>query len=200
MTKFDIARFIANKLGDATPMKLQKLVYYVYVWSLVALRKPLFSANFEAWKFGPVDRDLYRTYKKHGNRPIPISNSRSSPLESHLELIEFIVNSYGHMTALELSKTTHIERPWKNHAHEASRIPDDEIISFYGETDYARNFPISRSKRYIPPSTSADLNYSFDLKVKYDPSYDSIDEYMASVSRAKNHVRLSFGHMDHGPR
>jgi uncharacterized phage-associated protein len=193
MTKYDVARFVANKLGDVTPMKLQKLVYYVYAWGLVAVGKPLFRAHFEAWKFGPVDPDLYRTYKSFGNSPIPVDNSVAALPEKLEELVHFIVDSYGHLTALELSKTSHLEKPWKTHAPYAGLIPDDELLSFYGHADFARNFPIDRTRRYTPPTTSADLNYSFDLNDKYDPSYENIDEYLASVRRARHHVRVSLG-------
>jgi uncharacterized phage-associated protein len=51
---------------DVTPMKLQKLVYYVKGFSLVLLGRPIFGEKLEAWRHGPVCPDLYHRLKSHG--------------------------------------------------------------------------------------------------------------------------------------
>ena len=63
----DVAQYIidffkkANK--DITTIKLQKLVFYSQVWSLVWDDEPLFDEDFEAWVNGPVVVSLFHKLK-----------------------------------------------------------------------------------------------------------------------------------------
>ena len=56
---FDVAKYILEKMGTMSTMKLQKLCYYAQVWSLVWDDTPLFKEEFEAWANGPVCRELF---------------------------------------------------------------------------------------------------------------------------------------------
>ena len=72
MTKYNLAKHIITKFpGEITPMKLQKPLYYSYAWQLV-IGKKFFSASFEAWPYGPVDKEIYHTYKHFKKEPIPV--------------------------------------------------------------------------------------------------------------------------------
>ena len=51
---FDVAKYIIEKQGQLTAMKLQKLVYYSQVWTLVWDEEPLFPEVIQAWGKGPV--------------------------------------------------------------------------------------------------------------------------------------------------
>lgn len=62
-TVFDVAKYILEKQGQMTTMKLQKLVYYSLAWSLVWDEKPLFTETVKAWANGPVVPDLYGKHK-----------------------------------------------------------------------------------------------------------------------------------------
>jgi len=42
---------------------LQKLCYYSQVYSLVYYREPLVDTEFEAWKNGPVNRELHEALR-----------------------------------------------------------------------------------------------------------------------------------------
>ncbi len=50
----DVARYILEKRGRMSAMKLQKLVYYSQGWHLVFDGEPLFAERIEAWANGPV--------------------------------------------------------------------------------------------------------------------------------------------------
>ena len=56
---FDVAKYILEKKGTMSTMKLQKLCYYAQAWSLVWDDAPLFDEEFEAWANGPVCRELF---------------------------------------------------------------------------------------------------------------------------------------------
>lgn len=55
---------------DITPMKLQKLIYCLYKEYYKNTGRALFDERFEAWKYGPVLRSVYDTFKKYGANAI----------------------------------------------------------------------------------------------------------------------------------
>jgi uncharacterized phage-associated protein len=59
----DVADYILKHLGSMTAMKLEKLVYYSQVWSLVWTERELFRERIEAWANGPVIPSLYRLHR-----------------------------------------------------------------------------------------------------------------------------------------
>ena len=62
-TVFDVAKYILDKYGEMSAMKLQKLVFYSQAMSLVWDDVPLFNEEFEAWAKGPVCRELFNAHK-----------------------------------------------------------------------------------------------------------------------------------------
>lgn len=62
-TVFDTAKYILNKMGKVSTMKLQKLCYYAQAWSIAWTEKPLFDERIEAWVNGPVFPDLFKAHK-----------------------------------------------------------------------------------------------------------------------------------------
>src|SRR5690606_2181421 len=68
----DYLRSQAFDGGDSiSNLKVQKLLYFCQGWALVLLEKPLFKADFKAWKHGPVIPETYHRFKKHGWGPMP---------------------------------------------------------------------------------------------------------------------------------
>lgn len=55
---------------DVTPMKLQKLIYFVYRDYLKRTERSLFDERFETWKYGPVLPSIYNAFKKYGSNAI----------------------------------------------------------------------------------------------------------------------------------
>ena len=56
------------KVGDIiSNLKLQKLCYYGQGFHLAFYGTRLFPNKIEAWTHGPVIRELYQAYKKHGD-------------------------------------------------------------------------------------------------------------------------------------
>ena len=60
---FDVAKYILQKTKSISTFKLQKLVYYSQVWSLIRDDKPLFNNKIFAWANGPVCKELYDFHK-----------------------------------------------------------------------------------------------------------------------------------------
>lgn len=184
LDKFQLAQYIAGKYpGEVSPMKLQKLMYYCYAWQLVANDK-MFEANFKAWSHGPVEPEIYETYKKYGRKPITtnVNPAINEPL------IDFILDSYAVFSAIELSKTTHMEQPWKKYKDTLNTIPDVVLISYYSSQVFAKNFPLEKGKTYYPPKTSSHYSFTFDMEKDYVPEFESLDDYLESFSKEKERL------------
>lgn len=109
---FDVARYILEKRGQMSAMKLQKLVYYSQGWHLVFDGEPLFDADIEAWANGPVVRDLYRAHRGQfvvGVDGFPATGELS---DYERETIDAVLEAYGEFDAHQLSNLTHGEQPW----------------------------------------------------------------------------------------
>lgn len=115
-TVFDVAKYILDKHGLMSAMKLQKLVYYSQAWSLVWDDKPLFYNSIEAWANGPVVRDLYEKHK--GKFQVSVGDinpfSANNLDEDQAETVDAIISAYGNKSAQWLSDQTHSEKPWKD--------------------------------------------------------------------------------------
>lgn len=120
----------AEKEGiELTHMQLQKLVYLAHGWTLAVLDQPLVSDSAEAWDYGPVFRDLYRSLRRYGPKPVTHLIRQKDlipfPFEDRNEVVsaEFsdpekavideVFRVYGRLPAFKLSALTHeSDTPW----------------------------------------------------------------------------------------
>lgn len=111
---FDVAKYILEKQGSMTTMKLQKLVYYSQAWSLVWDEKPIFEERIEAWASGPVVRELYEEHR--GVFVITdLGKGNIDNLEpEQKETIDAVLEAYGGKSAQWLADLTHMEKPWND--------------------------------------------------------------------------------------
>lgn len=99
-----------------TPMKLQKLIYFLYKKYLKETGNPLFSEPFEKWKYGPVLQSIYYEFNGFGANPITrfAKNAKGQAEIVNMRLdttltqcIKKIWTKYKNYSAVELSKLTH---------------------------------------------------------------------------------------------
>ncbi len=107
---------IFNDIDKSTlyisPLKLQKLLYYVQgiclkVFSCVAFDEPI-----KAWSYGPVVESIYKKYKN-------VNNISSTGFSKKISLglkdaIDAVIISYGDIEATKLISLTHSEEPYIN--------------------------------------------------------------------------------------
>ena len=110
---FDTAKYILEKSGSMSTMKLQKLCYYSQAWALVWEDAPLFREDFQAWAHGPVCPDLF--YKTQGKFCVSAEDETGG--ENNLtadqkDTIDKVLEYYGKHDAQWLSQLTHMEDPW----------------------------------------------------------------------------------------
>lgn len=118
------ARAVANKLLDLarkdgnqlTVMQIIKLVYFCHAWMLALYHRPLILQPIEAWRYGPVIRDVHQSFKKYRDAPIK-SNARvkSGAFEEEEEyIIGQVYQKYGYLSGIRLSQLTHAQgTPWQ---------------------------------------------------------------------------------------
>ena len=104
-----------------TPLKLQKLLYYIQGLAAKIYGIPAFNNDLYAWSYGPVVNDVYQIYK--GRNPIMTPAAGVKISEGLDKIIDIVISSYGQIEAEKLIDLTHQEAPWIN-------TPKDHIINF----------------------------------------------------------------------
>jgi uncharacterized phage-associated protein len=136
-----IVRFRADDIGvPIDPLSLEKHLFYAQSFWLVLSGRPLFDDEFEAWRNGPVVPEVYDAYKGFGLNPIvPASGGTRSLGNREIEAyIDELVDFLGGYTAIQLSRATHAEDPWRKVREDiATRISSRTVIS---KTDMLRYY------------------------------------------------------------
>lgn len=116
----DVAKYIilyCKQHGySISNLKLQKLLYFVQAQFLVALGKPAFSEEIEAWDFGPVVPEAYRYFKIWGSSEIPaviVEGAESKIRFQDQEIMDAILEQCAPYSASYLVELTHHQKPWK---------------------------------------------------------------------------------------
>lgn len=109
-----VASYIYNRYHDEfreiiDEMKLHKLLYFTQRESIIKTGEPLFEAQFEAWKYGPVlvqIRDCYRN--KTFNEAID-----GADLKEYKPVFDYVFENYANKTSWSLSMLSHGEISWQ---------------------------------------------------------------------------------------
>lgn len=127
----DIAKYVINycneKQKPISNLKLQKILYFLWIDYFKATQQYLFSNEIYAWKFGPVVPDVYYEFCAYGG--LPIEKNFSITLEAKDKLIvDNIIDKYSKLSAFQLVEKTHQSNTaWYKTFNE---IGQKEIISF----------------------------------------------------------------------
>lgn len=140
-SSIDIANYIVwlvnedgKPLGVLTPLKLQKLLYYVSTTYLKEYGELLFPETFQKWQYGPVVQEVYHEFKtvgvNHISKPKLSLDEKAlavfgglkqeyepSKVDSDIpvsKLISRVVNKLINWRAFDLVELTHQEDAWKN--------------------------------------------------------------------------------------
>jgi uncharacterized phage-associated protein len=189
----DVAAAVLSRLGEVTTWKLQKLVYYSQAWYLVRYGEPLFTDVIEAWREGPVIRELFNHHRKR-SRVVEWPKGDEARLSgSQLEVIDEVVKEYGGFSAETLSLITHSEAPWLI-AREmtpsdspSSNVIDRKIISSF----YARQSETPDNAVSLAIANAAlegqDLDAEWEGKLRdvADGSYGADDLIQREIQRIR---------------
>jgi uncharacterized phage-associated protein len=177
---------VIAQVGPVDHLKLQKLLYYLKVWGIVS-GAPLIEEGFEKWQFGPVNPEVWKTFTKFGNTPIPQAQTAAigSPT-SDKALFDFILDCYAPFDGITLSSMTHQDLPWKEGALNQV-IPDSVILKYYASLPFAKNFPVEAAKPFYPVESDFHYAFIFDMDKESASSlvFPSYGHYKSLVSQNK---------------
>ena len=124
-----------RKRRTISPLKLQKLLYFLHGHHLVRLKQPAIDEPFQVWPHGPVIESIYHIFKEFGHEPITEYAYTWTPegrvayvlppnLKDFHNLAGDIFRWYGRWSASHLSEMTHREGgPW----HQAKKASETEL-------------------------------------------------------------------------
>lgn len=147
LTASELADYVVGKarsdnIQDLSPLKLQKILYYVQGWHLAFTDKPVFDENILAWRYGPVVKEIYVKFSTFGATNIAAGAYTPDPIpeldKEETQLIDAIWDKYKNRSPAELVTMTHQSKPWK----EVFYHQNNDIIY----TDLMRDY----FKQYVP--------------------------------------------------
>lgn len=130
-----LAKYLVEKFGEISTMKLQKLCYFTQGWYWAVNDAPLFDSEFQAWRYGPVNRALYDL---HAGRRVATSDlfeTQDMDLDSYQQnFADSIYLKYREFSGFQLGDISHRHPAWLeargglNPALSASVVMDDAVI------------------------------------------------------------------------
>lgn len=131
----NILRRAFNDEIAISPLKLQKIMYFVASEYAKVTGEQLFEERFEAWRYGPVLRSVYREFKPFGGYPITkyatqdalgnsfgVNESTNPELRVALDKVWAATRDLG---AIKLYELTHAE----NSAWDRARKNEQRFIA-----------------------------------------------------------------------
>jgi len=144
-----LQRDFEDGTASITPMKMQKLLYFLHGWHLAITGHPVIEEKFSAWPYGPVEENLYHMLKNYRGTPITayLKDGPGEPsfvvantAEMFYKILDMVWRKYSDFSALQLSAMTHEQgTPWDmvyNHGT-SPYIPNDMIQDYFKKVIYA---------------------------------------------------------------
>jgi uncharacterized phage-associated protein len=129
----DVVAYILTRLGPTQQLKLQKILFYCQAWRLAYANVPLFNDPIEARAAGPVVSSVWRNHQyEYMVESEPTGNARTLTPEQQ-DAVDSVLDRYAHYSAIELSRLTRAEDPWRRARDNGRRISLDAMRSYYGD-------------------------------------------------------------------
>jgi len=133
------ADYILYNCEDITPLALQKLLYYTEGFYYAFYGESLFVEACEAWRHGPVYRNIYFKYQNYRYDKIDqLENMDTFNMSDKFKIIlDNVINSFGVYSGKILEDFTHNEEPWRvaradlPHYANSLNIIDKDLIAHY---------------------------------------------------------------------
>lgn len=114
-TILDVGQRITETIPGVDKLKLYKLCFYAQAWHLAWAGSPLFTEQLQAWVHGPVSPDLRRATEPvaEGNRVFRVPGGNAGSRTNYeVAVVDSIVDHYGSVPSLALSKRSHASEAW----------------------------------------------------------------------------------------
>ena len=154
LVNYMITKYRELGKGEISPIKIQKGLYFLFAFWGSDVRKQkndqaqteidlrgfdenLFDANFEAWTYGPVDKEIYHYFKNLvDNGEISTINQTTLSVEPIVkEYIDNLLDRIFVSNDFALVDLSHQDKCWSNvyAPMENKKIESDSIISEYAQ-------------------------------------------------------------------
>lgn len=115
----NVAKYIINKCSveerPISNLKLQKLLYFVWIEYRKRTGKKLFDDKIYAWQFGPVVPEVYYDYCSYGGMDIDrrYDSSKIGITDADAEILDASLAEYLNYSVSRLVNMTHKRgKPW----------------------------------------------------------------------------------------
>ena len=138
IAEYFLAQPTSRKSEEITPLKLQKLLYYAQGFTLAILGKSLFTDRIEAWRHGPVCRNVYEKYKKYSYHPLPkfkdmdkLNKIKSS--QNVAAILDAVWIYFKDYSGVQLEEMTHQEKPWQDAVTNGlnTEMPPYDLLKYF---------------------------------------------------------------------
>ena len=132
-----IARYVIYRCSQnrrpISNLKLQKILYFIQAEFLVAMNKPCFEDDIEAWSSGPVVPAVYSEYRIYGGTNLPDQGDDDFETitgkdRNHLNAV---IDDAAEYSSSQLAEITHNQHPWKAACKRKSKIIEKAEIRKY---------------------------------------------------------------------
>lgn len=134
-TALQISQYIIKHTkGSVSNLKLQKMLFYAQVEYIQKYKESLFEDSIEAWRHGPVIREVYRTFKKYMSSPIPVDAQELS----ETKIDEFLLDQNAVTIVQDVILKTQEIDPWKlvTKTHNTSAWKDNYVENCNNEISF----------------------------------------------------------------
>lgn len=116
-------------------LQMHKILFILYGAFYKHFKKELFDANFEAWKYGPVEVNYRKCFKKDQiNRDYKNFDIKIKLLKKESEYLDELINILLKKSVWTLVELTHLIPAWKNNFNENKqncKIPKEDIFKSF---------------------------------------------------------------------
>lgn len=138
----DILKLAKEEHINITPLKLQKIMYFLAGKYIADTGEPLFTEHFRAWLYGPVLPSVYQEFRSYGSSPIRFYSTDAKGLawftrddlpenNNYFKALESTWNKYKNYSAKKLVDLTHTkDSPWARTKCNAA-IDDNKMMEYF---------------------------------------------------------------------
>lgn len=117
-------------------LRLQKLLYFIEKEYIAQTDSLLFKEEFEAFRYGPVIKSIWRKYSTYGAKEIKLNQTEVSVSLLNAYFIESKVLSYSKFSTWSLVEKSHKDKVWNDAKNKYNKIiNNEELIEFVRENE-----------------------------------------------------------------
>ncbi|WP_342277018.1 Panacea domain-containing protein [Spiroplasma endosymbiont of Nebria brevicollis] len=94
-------------------LRLQKILFFLYGYYWKEKKEEIVNINFEAWPYGPVNKEIYHFVKDCGNNEIDIKRFKEYETPNYdKKIFNKILNHLSQFSTIRLVNASHDTDPW----------------------------------------------------------------------------------------